>query len=97
MCFCAISVNDIGKKLFLESNTLTPLIKKLEVLNLVERNRSSKDERKVTVSLTIKGKLLEKESKAYANSVMEKAGLLMREFKELQVKIVNLREQPIEE
>ncbi len=91
------SVNDIGKKLFLESNTLTPLIKKLETLNLLERNRSSKDERKVMVSLTKEGKTLEKESRSHANSVVEKIGLSMKDFKELQSKIVRLREQLVKD
>ncbi len=91
------SVNEIGKKLFLESNTLTPLIKRLEALGLVARKRDSEDERKVKVLLTKKGKSLEKESKSHASSIVEKAGLSMKEFKELQSKIVNLRERLIEE
>lgn len=85
------SVNEIGEKLFLESNTLTPLIKKLETLKLVARKRDMRDERKVNVSLTKKGRSLEKESKSYASSVVEKTGLSINEFKDLQAKIVHLR------
>ena len=50
-----LSVKSIGEALFLESNTLTPLLKRLEQKNIIQRNRSSQDERAVIVSLTSKG------------------------------------------
>ena len=49
------TVNAIGNCLLLESNTLTPLLKRLEQKQLLQRTRSSKDERVVTVGLTQKG------------------------------------------
>ena len=56
-----ISVMELGQRLFLDSGTLTPLLKKLEAMNLIERVRSSDDERLIIVSLTKKGLDLKKE------------------------------------
>ena len=56
-----ISVKELGQRLFLDSGTLTPLLKKLEAMNLIERVRSSDDERLIIVSLTKKGQDLKKE------------------------------------
>ncbi|UII27480.1 MarR family transcriptional regulator [Fulvivirga maritima] len=52
------SVNEISNLLFLESNTLTPLLKRMEQKKLVRRRRSQLDERKVVISLTPEGKEL---------------------------------------
>ena len=53
-------IKELGNRLYLDSGTLTPLLKRLEKMNLVTRDRSSSDEREVFVSLTRKGKSLEK-------------------------------------
>jgi DNA-binding MarR family transcriptional regulator len=53
-----LSVNEIGKKLMLETNTLTPLLKRMEVKGIVKRTRSKSDERRVIVKLTDKGDAL---------------------------------------
>lgn len=50
-----ISVKDLGKRLFLDSGTLTPLLKNLEKKGLVTRERSKTDERFLVVSITQKG------------------------------------------
>ena len=49
------SVNDLGEKLFLDSGTLTPLLKKMESKGYVRRTRSKEDERSVVISVTDKG------------------------------------------
>ena len=54
-----VTVNDISRKLILNTNTTTPLLKRLETLGLVTRRRSGKDERKVIIALTAKGKKLQ--------------------------------------
>jgi DNA-binding MarR family transcriptional regulator len=50
-----INVKELGNKLFLDSGTLTPLLKKLESKGYVERNRLSSDERNLIVKVTEKG------------------------------------------
>ena len=54
-----ISVNEISKKLILNTNTITPLLKRMETQGIIERHRSEDDERKVIVTLTPKGKLMQ--------------------------------------
>lgn len=56
------SVNEVGNRLFLESNTVTPLLKRLEQKQLISRNRSAEDERSVRIALTSKGELLKTEA-----------------------------------
>ena len=51
----SLSVNDIAKKLILNTNTITPLLKRMEQQGLIIRKRSKEDERKVIVHLTEKG------------------------------------------
>lgn len=51
-----IPVKEISKQLFLETNTLTPLLKRMESNGIIERKRSKTDERIVIISLTSKGK-----------------------------------------
>ena len=58
-----LSVSEIGEKTFLESNTLTPLLKKMEAKGLVVRAREQEDERIVRVSLTVSGIKLEKQAR----------------------------------
>lgn len=55
-----LSVGDLSKRLKMESSTMTPLLKRLEQLGHIERQRSSKDERLVFVFLTESGKALKK-------------------------------------
>ncbi len=57
-----ITVNEISKKLLLNTNTITPLLKRMEHQGLISRNRSGSDERKVIVDLTAKGEQLKMEA-----------------------------------
>lgn len=54
-----IGVNEIAQKLILNTNTITPLLKRMESQGLLSRERSSNDERKVIVRLTEKGMLMQ--------------------------------------
>ena len=54
-----LTVNDISNKLILNTNTTTPLLKRLEVLGIITRKRSGDDERKVLITLTDKGRSME--------------------------------------
>ncbi|MCD8041112.1 MAG: MarR family transcriptional regulator [Clostridia bacterium] len=64
-----INVKDLGERLYLDSGTLTPLLKKLERKGLIERKRSDIDERNVDVTLTQKGILLREKSVSIPQSV----------------------------
>jgi len=57
-----ISVNEISQKLILNTNTVTPLLKRMEVQGIITRNRSEEDERKVIIKLTEKGLLMRTEA-----------------------------------
>jgi DNA-binding MarR family transcriptional regulator len=58
-----LTVSQIGERLFLDSPTLTPLLKRLEAGGLVSRQRSGTDERQVIVSLTTAGRRLQTRAK----------------------------------
>jgi DNA-binding MarR family transcriptional regulator len=65
----AMSVKALGERLFLDSGTLTPLLKKLEKEDIVSRERSNEDERSVTVSITKKGEALREKAVAIPQKV----------------------------
>lgn len=58
----SISVKELGKYLYLDSGTLTPLLKTLEKKHFVERHRSKEDERVLVVSITEEGMQLREEA-----------------------------------
>ncbi|RHM54437.1 MarR family winged helix-turn-helix transcriptional regulator [Mitsuokella sp. AF33-22] len=58
-----ISVRDLGHRLYLDSGTLTPVLKKLEQLGYIERRRSAEDERVVNAILTKDGMALKEQAK----------------------------------
>lgn len=57
-----INVKALGKRLYLDSGTLTPVLKRLEQKNLIFRQRDSKDERNLIVSLTAEGEQLKEKA-----------------------------------
>jgi MarR family transcriptional regulator, organic hydroperoxide resistance regulator len=67
-------VSDIGSALYLDSGTLTPLLKKLEMLALVRKTRSTLDERQVDVSLTLAGRELQKRALSVPACVLAASG-----------------------
>lgn len=74
-----ITVKNLGKKLFLDSGTLTPLLKKLEAQGYITRNRSEKDERNVYISLTNKGKNLQDEALSIPEELVCSLGLDLKD------------------
>lgn len=65
-----ILVKDIGARLFLDSGTLTPLLKRLEGNGLVARNRDPGDERQVRISLTDAGRSLREQARDIPSAVL---------------------------
>lgn len=58
-----VTVSELGKKLYLDSGTLTPLLKKLESKSYITRERQKDDERVVTISITQNGENLKEQAK----------------------------------
>jgi DNA-binding MarR family transcriptional regulator len=83
------TVGTLGEKLFLESNTLTPMLKKLEQVGYVRRQRDPADERQVRVSLTPAGRaLLDTDTGV---SLVDATGL-GKDFAAVQASVVRLRD-----
>jgi DNA-binding MarR family transcriptional regulator len=83
------TVSGLGEKLYLESNTLTPILKKLEAMGYVHRARDPADERVVRVGLTAGGRAL-RESALNMN-LRAATGLTAEEFPVLQKAVAKLR------
>jgi DNA-binding MarR family transcriptional regulator len=84
------SVRALGERLFLESNTLTPILKKLEEMGYLVRRRDSSDERQVLISLTPAGRSLREEGGHW--SLLDATGLTPDEFKAVQKTISRVRD-----
>ena len=65
-------VNDIAHRLLLETNTVTPLLQRMEKLGIVSRKKGEQDKRQQIVSLTPKGRKMEEEAYAHVPSGMDK-------------------------
>jgi MarR family transcriptional regulator, organic hydroperoxide resistance regulator len=83
-------VRVLGERLFLESNTLTPILKKLEELGYVVRRRDPTDERQVLISLTEAGRRLRE--KGGQRSLLKATGLELEEFNAVQKTVARLRD-----
>ncbi|WP_342316721.1 MarR family transcriptional regulator [Lysobacter sp. FW306-1B-D06B] len=83
-----LTVSRLGEKLFLESNTLTPILKKLEGMGYVERARDPADERQVRVRVTRNGRRLRERA---VIDLGDACGLSTKDFARLQKEIVTLR------
>jgi DNA-binding MarR family transcriptional regulator len=70
-----ITVKELGKKLYLDSGTLTPLLKKLEGMGIISRLRDTKDERNVFVKLTDKGKIMKEAASEIPHKLFCSTGL----------------------
>lgn len=74
------TVSDLGNALSLKSNTLTPLLKRLEVLEQVTRHRDEVDERVVRITLTQSGRDLKQKSKKIPDCILRASGLSVAEL-----------------
>lgn len=66
------TVNEIAEKLILNTNTVTPLLKRMEAMNLINRIQSAADQRKVLVSLTDNGKTMRERAAEIPFNLMKK-------------------------
>jgi DNA-binding MarR family transcriptional regulator len=73
-----ITVKEMGHKLHLDSGTLTPLLKRLECMNLIKRIRDTVDERNVYIKLTSEGIDLRKKALGIPNKLLCSTGLSLQ-------------------
>ena len=78
-----INVKELGEYLFLDSGTLTPLLKKLESKNYIKRNRSKEDERNLIISITELGMDLKNKAKEIPSKIGKCVALEPKEAVEL--------------
>jgi DNA-binding MarR family transcriptional regulator len=85
------TVGGLGEKLFLESSTLTPLLKRLEAMGHVTRHRAAEDERQVRVHLTPQGRKVREQALAFRSELVEAMGLDAADFRSLREQLLKLR------
>jgi MarR family transcriptional regulator, organic hydroperoxide resistance regulator len=85
------TVGELGERLFLESNTLTPLLKRLEALGYIKRSRDPADERQVRVRLTETGRTLRAKALHIPGCILAASGLDAKKAKQLLAGIAALR------
>jgi MarR family transcriptional regulator, organic hydroperoxide resistance regulator len=85
------TVGSLCAKLFLESSTLTPLLKRLEASGHVKRARDPVDERQVRVRLTDKGRAMREKARMIPDCILAASGLKIDGLRRLQGEIVALR------
>lgn len=85
------TVGELGRELYLRSNTLTPMLKRLETLGYIKRSRDSDDERQVRIHLTEAGRKLQLEASDIVRSVRIATGLQIKQVKELTEEVGALR------
>ena len=83
-----ITVKELGEKLYLDSGTISPLIKNLEAKGFIKKQRDTEDERVVYVNLTVEGMNL-KDSALEVPKMMTEKGLVNYEEYEVLMKILN--------
>ena len=86
------TVGSLGGKLFLESNTLTPLIKRLEAMGFLTRSRDPADERQVRVRLTAEGAGLRTKACHVPADVLQATGLSAEALRSLKGEIARVRD-----
>src|SRR5215469_8265408 len=85
------TVGALGDKLFLDSSTLTPLLKRLETMGHLTRQRDPQDERQVRLRLTSQGRSVREQAFAFRHDLVKAMGLSAADFQYLREQMVKLR------
>src|SRR6202023_1536474 len=88
-----VPVKEIGERLFLDSGTLTPLLKRLEQAGHIKRTRSTEDERQVLIGLTAPGQTLKDKARAVPASILAASECSVTELLAMKNEIVALRDR----
>jgi len=78
-----LRVSELGRLVHLDPGTLSPLLKRLEAIGYVRRERDPQDERALAVSLTAKGRALRDDAEAIPPAIVERLGMDVDELLEL--------------
>ncbi len=87
------SVGELGERLFLDSGTLTPLLKRMQTAGWLDRSRDADDERRVRVALTPSGRSLRSRAQAVPRSIVAAGGCSADELLALTRQLQTLRDQ----
>jgi DNA-binding MarR family transcriptional regulator len=88
-----LTVSDIGERLYLDSGTLTPLLKRLEVQGLVDRSRDPQDERRVVIRLTGQARALKEQAAGIPACILGATGCDVQEVVRLVGEIKAMRDK----
>ena len=88
-----MSVSNIGERLFLDSGTLTPLLKRLEAQGLLSRTRDAQDERRVVIRLSAKGQALKQAASGIPGCILDASGCAVEQIKQLADQVKQLRDR----
>ena len=88
-----LTVGEIAERVFLDSPTVTPLLKRLEAAGLVSRDRSPQDERQVLITLTPAGRGLRQRASHLPQCIVDASGTELAELIDLRDRLLALRER----
>lgn len=91
-----VSVGELGERLFLDSGTLTPLLKRMEAAGRLQRERAADDERRVIVTLTPDGRALKQQARRVPHDLAKATGCSADELVALTAQLQALRTQIID-
>jgi DNA-binding MarR family transcriptional regulator len=86
-----VPLKDIGERLFLDSGTLTPLLKRMEAAGLLKRTRGADDERQVIIALTPQGHALRDKARAVPQGILAASACSVEEMAAIKGDLVQLR------
>jgi len=89
----SITVKELGLRLYLDSGTLTPLLKRLEQKKFISRKRDADDERSVIIALSAEGKKLQQKAKKIPGTLGKCLAINTNEYKQLKEQLDNLLQQ----
>ncbi|EOR21529.1 MarR family transcriptional regulator [Cytobacillus oceanisediminis] len=86
----SLSVKEMGNYLYLDSGTLTPMLKRMEQQQLIQRKRSLEDERSVLITLTEKGTSLQQKAECIPTEITKLFGKTPEEVNKLKQALLKL-------
>ena len=88
-----VTVSELGERLFLDSGTLTPLLKRLKAQGQIARLRDVQDERRVRITLTAEGRALRDQAEAIPQCVLQSSQCSIAELTALTTELKQLRDR----